>query len=56
MKEKGLWEGLADINSQTLKATLKVEEAKEREKGNFDFQVPGLEISTISKISIRRKS
>lgn len=55
MKSKNMWDDVADINYQTLRAIINGWVKEEEAKGNFNFTVPGLEISDIEKISLRRK-
>ena len=54
MKGKGIWDSMASVNSNSLKAYVKEEKTKLEEKGIFTLDIPGIEINEIEKISLRR--
>jgi len=55
LKERGMFEDMATINSNTLKAFYKEELAKAIEEGNLNFSIPGLsEPSNYQSIAFRK--
>lgn len=55
MKDNDMWDQLADINYQTLRAIINQKKKEAEDAGNFDFRIPGLEITEIEKLSLRKK-
>lgn len=54
LKEKGIFDEMITVNSQTLNSWAKIEIERALEENNFDFQVPGLERSEPQvKVSMR---
>ncbi len=47
LKEKGLFDSMITVNSQTLNGWYKSEQEVARSKGQFEFSIPGLEEPTI---------
>lgn len=50
LKERGEFDRLASINYNTLNSWAKVENEAARDRGDFDFSIPGLGAPTIRKI------
>lgn len=56
LKEKGIFEDLISVNSQTLNAFAKREMELAKESGATDFSIPGLEEPALDKtIQLRRQ-
>lgn len=56
LKERGVFEDLVSVNSQTLNAWYKQEMEVARETGNFDFQIPGIgEPTAYEQVMLRKK-
>lgn len=56
LKEKGVYEQMVSVNSQTLNSFAKIEEKNALDEGNFDFKIPGLEKSVPRIKPIMRKN
>lgn len=55
LKDKGLYDQMITVNSQTLNSFYKAEFAEAQEKGNSDFKVPGInEVEVRPQLSFRR--
>ena len=55
MKSQGLWDAMADINTQTLKKFVKTEKEKAEDAGNYDYKIPGLEITEIVRLNMQSR-
>lgn len=45
LKEKGIYDEMVSVNSNSLNSFAKTEEQNALDEGNFDFRIPGLEKS-----------
>lgn len=56
LKDKGVYDEMVSVNSQTLNSFAKTEEKNALDEGNFDFQIPGIDKSAPTIKPIMRKS
>jgi len=55
LKEKGIYDDLVNVNSQTLNAFCKQQMEEARDRQDFNFSIPGLEEPTLfKKVQLRR--
>lgn len=55
LKEKGIYDDLINVNSQTLNAFCKQEMEQARDRQDFNFSIPGLDEPTLfKKVQLRR--
>lgn len=55
LKEKGLFDNLITVNSQTMNSFVKAEVEAARESGDINFRVPGLDEPTVVDIIYMKK-
>jgi trans-2-enoyl-CoA reductase len=55
MQEKGIYDAYRTVNSQSLNSLVKHEYDLAKERGEFDFKIPGLEIQQQTILSVRKK-
>lgn len=56
LREKGVYDEMVSVNSQTLNSFAKTEEKNALDEGIFDFQIPGIEKSAPVIKPIMRKN
>lgn len=56
LRQRGIFEEMVSVNSQTLNAYYKAEKAAAEEKGDFAFQLPGVGEPTVDQIVAFRKA
>lgn len=56
LKDRGIFEDMATVNSQTLNAWYRSEMDQAKENGDFDFQIPGIkEPMAYEQLQLRKK-
>ena len=55
LREQGVYEDMITVNSATLNSYVKTEEALATERGELDFQIPGIAIDYYKQLSVRKK-
>lgn len=56
LQEKGIFEDMVSVNSQTLNAYYRTEMDQALERGEVDFSIPGIgEASMVQTLSLRKK-
>ena len=56
LKQRGVFNTLVSVNSMTLNSFCKAESEAAKDRGEFDFKIPGLDEPTLNEsISVRKK-